>query len=315
MSLRLALQDRHDPVRGFRRRHIRRIDFVDEGQVRHRLLEDHINRLGLDVLVNLFRSPPSGPQPLPKHGRAAPEDDRDIHAHAMGEVRTKEGDLRGDVQPVSKRFDVDLIGLADRVAPGDEAVPPGDLVEIDDGVPAPGQHLAGGRFPRARRPGDRDEHGGTKVAGTISFPALHHRSLAFLRFGSADLYRRSHEGGIERAARANRPLRRAKPMRPTNRSTKKAMTRTGRPKCRTNATTASGNTIVMPIANGERAKVVATRITNGIAANACRTTGTSSSEARPARNAGRTRTRKRTPADGSLSGGYVTVGKTPWKTA
>src|SRR5712691_1312362 len=60
VALRPALQDSEDRVGGLLRSRIRRLDFVNEWLSVDGLLQDDVNRLGLDVLADLLRRPATG---------------------------------------------------------------------------------------------------------------------------------------------------------------------------------------------------------------------------------------------------------------
>ena len=95
----------------------------------------------------------------------APQDDREVHAHPMGVVCDEEPELRRDPDFAVQRLHVDLLRPPGRVEPGDELVLLREPVQAQHEVSATLEHVGDGTLPRARSPGEGDEHAAHNLAG------------------------------------------------------------------------------------------------------------------------------------------------------
>src|SRR5436309_10020391 len=161
VTLRPPLNDREDRLRRLPRRRTRRVDLEDEVQPTDRLLQDHVDRFGLDVLADLLRGPSPRLEPLAQDGRTAPQDDGQVHVHPVAVMAPQKRNLRRDAQAFPQRLDVDLVAAASRVPADNDALPSRNLVEVHDDVAAGREDLARGRLPGAWGPGHGDEHAAT----------------------------------------------------------------------------------------------------------------------------------------------------------
>src|SRR2546422_2837265 len=131
----LSLEDREDPFGRLARRRTRRVDLEDERKAGDRLLQDHVDRLRLDILPDFLRRPTPRHKSCAEDGRSAPQDHRDVRFHQMAIVAFEERNLCGDVQRSPQRVDIHFIATPCIVPTHDEYFLAGDLIDIYDRVP------------------------------------------------------------------------------------------------------------------------------------------------------------------------------------
>src|SRR2546423_13742303 len=158
MAFRFSFQDLEDRFDRLRRRPIRRIDLIHERDPIRGLLGDEVHRLRLHVLSDLFAGPPTGFEAFLKDGWTAPQDDGDVDVHQMAVAGLQDRDLRRDEEAVPQGVDINLVGSPRLVSADDEALLPGDGVQVDHNVSAAGEDFTGGGLAGAGRARDRDEH-------------------------------------------------------------------------------------------------------------------------------------------------------------
>jgi len=162
MSLGLALHNREDRCSSLVWGRLCRIDFVNERQAADRLLQDHVNRLGLDVLQDLRLGPSPSLKPFPEDVWSTTENDGEIRVHEMTVMALEECDLGRDPEVPPEALDVDLVGLPTLVAARDEPANAGFMFEIHDRITSSLEDRTDGRLARAGSARDGDNHGGAE---------------------------------------------------------------------------------------------------------------------------------------------------------
>ena len=117
-----------------------------------RLAEDDVERLGLDVLVDLRRRIVASPEPLAEHVGPAAEDHQAVAGEEVGEAALDKAVDRHEHGGPGL-----LVDLADPLLLGDHERFD-RLGDPDDPVPAAGEDVSHRGLARARRPGDPDHH-------------------------------------------------------------------------------------------------------------------------------------------------------------